>query len=61
MKKNKKTFALNKQKVASLDKALKNSVKGGTIFQQPGFPTQDPTAETRCYYCPPTTFQGPGL
>ena len=61
MKKSKNAFKLNKQKVASLSNELKNSVKGGSIFQQPGFPTQNPTAETRCFYCPPTTFQDPGF
>ncbi len=52
MKKSKNTFALNKQKIASLDKELKNNIKGGTIIQQTIF-TQDPiTQGTNCYYCP---------
>ncbi len=34
MKKSKNTFALNKQKIASLDKELKNNLKGGTNTTQ---------------------------
>ncbi len=54
MKKNKNTFKLNKQKVASLDKELKNNVKGGSrgaSILRPTTTITDPTAGTFCFVC----------
>ncbi|NAS32393.1 hypothetical protein GTQ40_15520 [Flavobacteriaceae bacterium R38] len=52
MKNRKSTFKLNKQKIASLDKELKNNIKGGRNTLAPTTTLTDPTAATLCYICP---------
>jgi hypothetical protein len=52
MKRNLKKLALNKKAVSNLSEIIKGGRRrvGGT------FPTDDPTANTRCFDCPPDTF-----
>jgi hypothetical protein len=61
MKKRNKNFKLNKQTIASLEDAKVNKVIGGrTTFPisiiKPTTTLTDPTAATRCYYCPDPDF-----
>ena len=51
MKTTKNTFKLNKQKVASLDKELKNSVKAGSVIRKGFTDPNDPTVNTFCFVC----------
>ncbi|WP_164484233.1 hypothetical protein [Kordia zhangzhouensis] len=52
MKKSLQKLSLNKKAVSSLT----STIKGGLRRAGDGLPTNDPTANTRCFDCPPTTF-----
>jgi len=52
MKKSLKKLALNKKAVSSLSE----TIKGGRL-RQATISTNDPTANTFCFDCPPTTFR----
>ncbi|MGH1385405.1 hypothetical protein [Kordia sp.] len=53
MKKNLKKLALNKKAVSNLTE----KIKGGLRKEGDSFPTNDPTANTGCFDCPPTTIR----
>lgn len=54
MKKNKTIFDLNKKTISALNKNAEKISGGARSIIQ--IPTNDPTAETRCFWCPPDTF-----
>ena len=52
MKKNLKKLALNKKAVSNLSEMIKGGMRRIATF-----PTDDPTANTGCFDCPPTTMR----
>lgn len=52
MKKNLKKLALNKKAVSNLREMIKGGKASGSIHT-----INDPTANTGCFDCPPTTFR----